>query len=200
VNVFILNAGRSGSVSFIRACSHITNYTAGHETQSNRVGAAHFRYPDNHIEADNRLAWFLGRLDRAYGDSAFYVHLKRDPVATARSYVRRYDGGIIRTYRRSILMGRPDNRDPMAVSLDFVDTVTSNIELFLRDKSHVIEVSLENARRDFERFFRAVGAEGDLQAALAEWAASHNAHGRPRLPGKFTRIARRWRDRLTHRS
>jgi hypothetical protein len=197
MNVFVLNTGRCGSVSFIRACRHITNYTSGHETRSNRVGASHFHYPANHIEADNRLAWFLGRLDRAYGDNAIYVHLRRDPQATASSYVKRYDGGIIRTYRRSILMGRPDNRDPMAVSLDFIDTVTSNIELFLRDKCRVIDFSLESARQDFERFFHAIGAEGNLQDALSEWDAVHNAHGQRKLPIKLARIARRWRNRLT---
>ncbi|MEN8108254.1 MAG: hypothetical protein ABFS22_09630 [Pseudomonadota bacterium] len=193
MNVFILNTGRCGSVTFIRACQHISNYTAGHETRSNRIGDAHFNYPDNHIEADNRLAWFLGRLDRAYGDNAIYVHLRRDPDATARSYVKRYGGGIIRTYRKSILMGRPDISDPMTVSQDFLDTVTSNIELFLRDKSQVIDFSLENTHQDFRKFFNVIKAKGDLNAALSEWDSSYNAYGQWKLPIKLQRIARQLR-------
>lgn len=85
MNVFILNAGRSGSKTFARACDHITNFTSAHESRSGLLGEGHFAYPDNHIESDNRLAWLLGRLDRKYGDRAFYVHLTRDvgPVAAS---------------------------------------------------------------------------------------------------------------------
>ncbi|MHC4834220.1 MAG: hypothetical protein ACYTFH_10095, partial [Planctomycetota bacterium] len=60
MNVFILSTGRAGSMSFERACSHITNYSAGHETRSGFLGQRRFDYPQNHIESDNRLAWLLG--------------------------------------------------------------------------------------------------------------------------------------------
>ncbi len=33
VNVFVLNSGRARSTTFIRACSHICNYSAGHESR-----------------------------------------------------------------------------------------------------------------------------------------------------------------------
>src|SRR5664279_6422416 len=88
MNVFVLTTGRAGSESFIAACKHLTNYTAGHESQVSRLGPDRIQYPDRHIEADNRLAWFLGRLEERYGDEAFYVHLVRDRAATAASLVR----------------------------------------------------------------------------------------------------------------
>jgi len=75
-------------------------------------------YPKNHIEADNRLSWMLGRLDRQYGNQSFYVHLKRNESDTARSFTKRYSWGIIKAYREAVLMGLPENIDPMAVSLD----------------------------------------------------------------------------------
>ena len=67
MNVFILNSGRCGSTTWIRACTHIDNFSAGHETRSHLSGDARLDYPDRHIEADNRLSWLLGRLDRQYG-------------------------------------------------------------------------------------------------------------------------------------
>jgi hypothetical protein len=50
-------------------------------------------YPDDHIEVDNRLAWFLGSLGTLY-PGAFYVHLTRDPERVASSMVRRWEQKI----------------------------------------------------------------------------------------------------------
>lgn len=68
MRVFVLTTGRSGSMTFHRAATYATNHTVGHETNAGRVGPERFAYPDNHIEADNRLAWFLGELDHRYGE------------------------------------------------------------------------------------------------------------------------------------
>ena len=86
MNVFVLNTGRCGSVTFIKACQHISNYTAAHESRSHCIAGERLAFPDNHIEADNRLSWVLGRLDAAYGDNAIYVHLRRDRTDTIRSF------------------------------------------------------------------------------------------------------------------
>jgi hypothetical protein len=175
MNVFILNTGRCGSATFIKACHHITNYTASHESRTGMIKEEHFSYPDNHIEADCFLSWFLGRLNKAYGDKAIYVHLKRDKEKTTRSLVRRYQSGIMAAYRRQMLRGLPPNTDPLAVAQDYCNTVTSNIELFLKDKSKWMNFSLENAQEDFPRFWDLIGAEGDLAAALAEFNIKYNA-------------------------
>lgn len=188
MNVFILNAGRSGSLTFINACRHITNYTCAHESRSGHLGDARFQYPQNHIEADNRLSWFLGRLDRAFGNDAFYVHLRRNRSDTAGSFTGRYTGGIIRAYRKTILIGLPRDTDAMDVALDYCDTVESNIELFLRDKSNKMDFSLENAGEVFPEFWELIQAEGDLNTALSEFGTAYNASQQPvlaRLVGKF---------------
>lgn len=137
MNVFVLNTGRCGSTTFVVACRHISNYTSGHETRCALLGAERFDYPNPHIEADNRLSWLLGRLQRHYGDNAFYVHLKRSDEETAKSFVKRYgyDVGIINAYRRSILLHLPTDAPATQVALDYCDTVNSNIELFFRDKT-----------------------------------------------------------------
>ncbi|MEJ1383421.1 MAG: hypothetical protein RPV21_03475, partial [Candidatus Sedimenticola sp. (ex Thyasira tokunagai)] len=67
MNIFILNTGRCGSTTFIEACRHITNYSAAHESRIQLIGDRRLAYPQNHIEADNRLSWLLGRLEHTYG-------------------------------------------------------------------------------------------------------------------------------------
>lgn len=175
MNVFILNSGRCGSTTFIRACSHIHNFTALHESRSGLIGAERLNYPANHIEADNRLSWFLGRLERQYGDDAWYVHLSRERAATAASFARRSEFGIMQAYRDGILLGLQGTPSAHEVALDYLDTIEANITHFLRDKSHQMQFRLEQAQEDFPRFWEWVGAEGDLQAALAEWQTRHNA-------------------------
>ncbi len=175
MNVFILNSGRCGSTTFIEACRHITNYTAGHETRLRKIGAERLAYPENHIEADNRLCWLLGRLERAYGDQAHYVHLTRRREEVAASFVKRMDYGIMRAWRDGVLLeGEPD-QTPTGFALDYLDTVEANIGCFLRDKTRQTVVRLEHAREDFPRFWEAIGARGDLAMALTEWDTRHNA-------------------------
>lgn len=176
MNVFVLNTGRCGSMTFIAACRHIRNFTSGHETRVQLLGAERFAYPPNHIEADNRLSWLLGRLETAYGDDAYYVHLGRDREEVAASFARRSDFGIMKAYREGILLHEEsEHYDAEALAYDYIDTVESNIALFLKNKSHTMTFRLEQAKADFEKFWTWIGAEGDLVAALAEWDVRHNA-------------------------
>ncbi len=175
MNIFILNTGRCGSTTFIKACKHITNFTSAHESLDDAIGEQRLAYPDNHIEADNRLSWVLGRLDLKYGDSAFYVHLKRDIESTARSFARRNDYGIMKAYRNGILQGDPNRHRAIDLAHDYIDTVETNIQLFLKDKTHKMEFRLESAKEDFTRFWDFVGAQGNLEAAQREWDVSYNA-------------------------
>ncbi len=178
MNVFILSTGRCGSTTFARACGHITNFTAAHESRIGRIGPDRLEYPDNHIESDNRLIWFAGRLERRYGDGARYVHLRRDDERTAASYSRRMERGLIMyAYGRGIYQGLPPRLENirMDIARDYVRTVNANIEDYLADKTHRMEFRIENAREDFQRFWEFIGAEGDLQAALAEFETAYNS-------------------------
>ena len=74
-----------------------------------------------------------------------------------------------------MLMGLPDDSNAMTVSLDYCDTVNSNIELFLKDKPHRMSFSLENAEEDYRKFWKAIRAKGDLNAALSEFGVLYNA-------------------------
>jgi hypothetical protein len=181
MNVFVLTTGRSGSVTFAEACRHITNYTTGHETRVGLLGADRLAYPDRHIEVDDRLAWFLGRLEEAYGDNAFYVHLRRDEQATAASRMRRWNKPAMRAYRDGILWDVDPAVSRMDLALDLNRTVSSNIDYYLRDKTQTMGIDIETAGQTFPGFWQRIGAEGDLGAALKELEAHHHA-GTERRP------------------
>jgi hypothetical protein len=198
MNVFVLCTGRCGSLTFTRACGHMTNLTTAHESRVALIGDARLAFPDNHIEVDNRLAWFLGRLDQIYGDRAHYVHLTRDPALTAQSWSRRFHvlGGIMPAYRANILSAASIH-DPISrpeAAADYVRTVTENIALFLKDKSNVMRFRMEEAETAFPAFWTWIGAEGDLQAAMREWSERHDTEiVRARLRQRVRDFGRRLR-------
>ena len=175
MNIFILNSGRCGSTTFIKACQHITNYTSAHESLLSETGCLRFNYPANHIEADNRLSWLLGRLDKTYENNAFYVHLKRNPEDTANSFSKRIDFGILKAYEQGVLMHPQHLISAQNIARDYIETVEANIELFLRDKSSKMDISLETIKTDFSKFWDNINAQGNLNDALDEWNTNYNA-------------------------
>jgi hypothetical protein len=174
MNIFVLNSGRCGSLTFIQACKHIQNFSSGHETRIHKTGIERLAYPERHIEADNRLSWLLGRLDQTYGDHAFYVHLHRERNATASSFERRSGYGIMQAYREGILLGAEPDATAHAIALDYLETVERNILLFLKGKTHVMDFHLERAEEYFPTFWKRIGARGDYAAAVAEWQQRYN--------------------------
>lgn len=174
MRVFVLNTGRCGSTTFARACEHLTNFTAGHESRTRLMDLGErLDYPDNHIEVDNRLTWFLAPLVERYPD-AYWVHLTRDRSAVIDSFGRR-KSPIIRAFGRGILMHRDEMTDQerARVAVMYVDTAIATIEAFLRDRDHM-HVALETLDVDFVKFLDRIGAEGDLDAAMDEWGVRHN--------------------------
>ena len=175
MNIFILNSGRCGSTTFIKACQHITNYTSAHESLLTETGPGRFNYAKNHIEADNRLCWFLGRLDETFGDHAYYVHLSRNPDKTADSFSRRINFGILKAYEQGILMHEKHKLPAHEIATDYIETVESNIKHFLKDKSSTMDISLETIKTDFTEFWSNINAQGDLAKALKELDINYNA-------------------------
>jgi len=176
MNVFILNTGRCGSSAFIKACSHITNYSSAHESRNGLLQKNRFNYPKNHIEADNRLSWLLGKLDEAYGNNAIYVHLKRSKKDTAKSFVRRYSHGIIKTFRSNFKRFWSKESEPIDIAIDYCNTVNSNINFFLKDKKHKMLINIENIDKDFMLFWKLIDAKGNINNALDEFNIRHNSY------------------------
>ena len=184
MNVFILNTGRCGSSAFIKACSHITNYSSAHESKNGLLQKSRFNFPKNHIEADNRLSWQLGKLNEAYGNDAIYVHLKRSTKDTARSFARRYSDGIIKAFYITLISNNQPKAikrmskqsEPIDVAIDYCDTVNSNIKFFLKDKKHKMLIKIENIDKDFILFWKLIDAKGNINDALDEFNIKHNSY------------------------
>jgi hypothetical protein len=178
MNVFVLSTGRTGTLSLEKACEHVTNYSCSHESRCSLLGDERLLYPDNHIEIDNRLSWFLGRLDQKYGDDAIYVHMLRDSEKVARSYVKRWnrETSIIRAYAYGILK-RQEHQigDAASISTDYVRCVNENITFFLKNKSKKMNFRLENAEEDFEKFWELIGAEGSFERSWKAFSQKHNS-------------------------
>lgn len=181
MNVIVLCTGRCGSMTFTKACSHLTNFTSGHETRSARIGPARLAYPDDHIEVDNRLSWLLGSLGARFdGTDVLYVHLKRDPEAVAHSFLKRWDStfrpSMIRAFGHGVVQRVKDWPEDRRIDVcrHYVQTVTANIDEFTRSRPSM-SVEVESVEVGFTRFLERIGAEGDRAAALGEWAVRHNA-------------------------
>jgi len=179
MNVFVLSTGRCGSTTFAKACGFIDNYTAGHETRSQAIGLERLNYPNRHIEVDNRLSWMLGSLEKTYGNGAYYVHLKRERLATANSFYGRWNRNqsIIRHYAEGILMLERDkdlDAKKWDCCLDYYDRVNDNIEYFLKDKTRVLTIDVAHWQESFPLFWQEIGAQGDLESALGELETIHN--------------------------
>jgi hypothetical protein len=179
-NVFVLNVGRSGSKTFALACAHITNYSSGHETRSWEIGETRLEYLRNHIEVDNKLTWMLGSLDKKYGNEAYYVHLIRNRTDVIRSWDRLWNHSFsnIRFFSEGVLSNVPDliSQSEKSVIGEFhYDVANQNIELFLKDKPNAITVRFEDIENGFSQFWSEIGAEGNLEKALAEFKVRYNA-------------------------
>lgn len=179
MRVIVLCTGRSGSLTFIKACSQISNYSVGHESRTRKLGGDRFNYPDNHIEADNRLSWFPGALDQEFGNKAYYVHLIRNRADTIRSYNRRWirNGSLIRAYCEGIhqiALHKLDKKRRLEVVADFYDQVNQNIRHFLSDKDQKITIHIEKTAENFSQFWNEIGAEGDMGKALETFGKMHN--------------------------
>jgi hypothetical protein len=180
-HVFILSVGRSGSKAFAKACSHITNYTSGHETNSSKTGKTRLEYPIYHIESDAKISWMLGSLEERFGDAPLYVHLIRDKDAVVKSWDKRWNYSFsgIRHFSEGVLSNVSEllsDADKRVIGEQHYDVVNANISLFLRDKSNVMSICLEEIDEKFPRFWKAIGAEGNLPAALEEFKQKHNTN------------------------
>jgi len=179
MNVFCLTTGRSGSTTFAKSCSHASNYTSGHETRTQHIGHERLNYPDFHIEADNRLTWFLGQLEDRFGDTAIYIHLIRNREETITSYSKRtvWVGGIMKAFGHGILMNDRDYSDDewRKIAGFYYDTVNDNVKYFLMNKSRVITLHTESPELGLQQLWDIAGINGDFKKAISEWKIRYNA-------------------------
>ena len=84
----------------------------------------------------------------------------------ARSWNSSFRSGIVQAFGYGMLMTSRnwDEDEVLDVCRFYVQTVNANIAEFARNQPSM-SVSLENIRRDFDRFLTRIQAEGDLGAA-----------------------------------
>jgi hypothetical protein len=175
MKVFVLGTGRSGTKTFAKACEYLTNYSVSHNTLREGAGFDHkmraLESKDHHIEVDDRLSWLLPVLERLHGADAYYVHLWRDPGKVVRSYTKP-------TPAEKLKVSASDAERAGALC---VEVINKNIEHFLAGKPHQIFIDIDRPAEKFRRFLEEIGAEGDLDAAVAEFEKIHDPEGRSRL-------------------
>ena len=175
MRVFVLGTGRCGTVTFSKACEYIENYSVGHESLWGYAGNARLAYPDNNIEVDNRLVWFLGALHKRFGADTFYLHLTRNKADVIESFVRRGIGLLAHWWGCGVLYSDVvDSRNFIGVMDDYVETVTANIEEFISDKPSMTG-SIETSIEWFPEFCHKIGARFNKAGALNELRKCHNA-------------------------
>lgn len=78
---------------------------------------------------------------------------------------------IIKAYTKSILNRRSKTLEEC---LDYYKTVNSNIRLFMKDKTNVMAIYLDEAEKEFPEFWKVIGAEGDFEKAVEEFRVQYN--------------------------
>ncbi len=180
MNVFVLSPGRSGSKTFALACMHLDNFTSGHETRAKLFGPQRFNFPDQHIEVDNRLTWFLGTLGKLYDSKdVLYVHLIRDPEKVSQSMNKRWKlpnrSNIMRSFAHGIVMRNEDydEKSKLKAAEYYVQTVNNNIEEFIKHRPSMTVNLLDNGKT-FDEFLNRINAVGDIEKVKNVWNKVHN--------------------------
>jgi hypothetical protein len=170
LNVFVTGTGRCGSVSFWRACQHITNYTAFHESPCGLLS-----YPDLHIEVNPQLRYVIEIVARRHPD-AKWVHLVRDREQTAASLARLDGGNWLRSFCPFMNTVMPCG-DPIERARRVYDIITAQIDASLAASvpaENRMEVHLSSIGEDWPKFWQWIGAAGDLESSLKSWETPYN--------------------------
>lgn len=191
-NVFVISSGRTATTTFAQAASHLPGWTADHETRVSLPLADRVDYPEHHIEADNRLLFYLPQLETRFGDDALYVYLVRDPEKIAQSYAKRWHltVSVVRAYTHGLRMiPRVSEDDVLSHCRDFVAYADQTFRAFLDRQTNVQFFDIEDAETEFTAFARHLGLDAP-EAALAVWRETHNANP---PASAVTRLKRRFR-------
>lgn len=163
MRIFVVCTGRCGSVTFSKACSHIENYSVGHESHNGIVG--NFCYADNHIEVDPRLAYHLPILMQKYPD-ALYIFLRRERKSCIESLAKRKS----LVHYAKFHFGATKNLERAAEI--YYDNTNLLIEKLLAGKC--VNVWLEKMETTWPKIWKMIKAEGDFEKSWKEWQVKYN--------------------------
>jgi hypothetical protein len=187
MRVFVTGTGRCGTTTFKEACRHITNYTAGHETNRHKADMNNLEYPDNHIEVDPHLWAMLPLLEKKYPRSC-YVHIRRNRAEVIESWWKREANQLPGSGLGLASLAAPfvqlnvnnlksQHQFYPAAKLMY-DVITSNIDHFLQNTRVNSCITLQLGLitvAEWRNFWDLIGAEGDFVASCQTWDTVHNA-------------------------
>jgi hypothetical protein len=180
MRVFVTGTGRCGTVTFAKACRHISNYTAGHETKTGAV--TDLRYPDRHIEVAPHLVWVMPQLLDKY-PNAFWVHLRRDATACITSLSKRQSLFKFAAFAHGFKL-KPDANKPVILrqlaALHY-HNVNGAIEAFLearRCPEFCMTIHIEGAAKLWPTFCKSIAAQDARAKALQTLKHKHNTSRR----------------------
>jgi hypothetical protein len=141
--------------------------------------SARLDYPDSHIEADNRLAYFLGSMARRFNaERTVWVHLRREIPDVVNSYLPRRTSSaqILNAFGHGILMSSCEKSEMewREICELMIRTTRDNIEQFISTQRFVVRMDLEDPLPGLRQVWLNARAEGDFTAATEEWSIRHN--------------------------
>lgn len=158
MNIFLLSPGRTGTTTLSEAFNCVDGFTSSHESRTTKLGFDRVDYPDNHIECDNRLIWFLPRLREKYASEGILVKVVRDYESIARSYDRRWRRiNIMKAYSQGILL-RDLCENNLDVCRDYVVNCYEHIDAEEGHWDNFIELDLSNPRPGVEELLGRIDA------------------------------------------
>lgn len=160
MNVFLISPGRTATTTLAEALKNLSGFTSEHESRCSYLGDERINFPENHIECDNRLTWFLPRLTKKYGANSILIKVVRDKTAIAKSYNKRWSRiKIMKAYSQGILMrGLAENN--LDVCVDYVNNVYEQIDYFSKDWKHVITLDLNSPDEGLNELFKLLNVDG----------------------------------------
>ena len=189
MRIFVTGTGRCGSVTFSKACQHITNFTSAHESDWQNACPMDINYPDNHIEVSPHLAYFIPYLRNKYPD-AKWVHLIRTDVNNCIESLASVCNKSMMSFGYQWYGIGDDFLCPKDASESLHKRKARyNADKFYHATNHLcaallapmqafnksMPFGLEGFVIDWPEFWQWIEAEGDYEKALAEFKIKHNA-------------------------
>ena len=173
MNVFILSPGRTATKTLTYIFSKVPGYTSGHETRCKYLGGERVDYPENHIECDNRLSWFMPRLTKKYSKEAVLVVVHRDHESVAKSYNHRWQKiNIMKAYSQGVLK-REFSENDLDVCRDYVSNVYEQIESFSGEWRHVVHLDLDDPELGVSEVLRLIGCPEKTESTLHDFSITN---------------------------
>lgn len=175
MKVLVLGTGRCGTATFLKACSHITNYRCVREPKYHfNFGSLEFplETEQNSIIIDPHLTWLLPLLS----SSAFLVHLKRTKADVVASWIKRGDHRGPGPWNRFVFSNTISFKDSCELCYDaMVGQIEAEFTSRENRGQNYMTLHLESIKTRWLAFWNTIKAEGDYKKSLAEWDRKYNA-------------------------